>query len=240
MKIAFFGDSLTEGNFGVSYLDILKTKLPSHQLLNYGEGGDTVISLYHRIAVMENLEVADLTVLWIGVNDIFGRMNLIYRFINWMRKKQSASNPDEFMFYYRLIIELLLQRSNGTISIPPLFLGEDLSNKWNQRLKILGDEIRAFSDEIENVEFVNLREAFGNDLINIRSRSYLPGSILQFARDKSKCTTDEAVDLRSFERGLKFTLDGIHLNSKGAERVADFLQEMIERHKTNLGKSYPV
>lgn len=47
--IAFFGDSLTEGSPGVSYFDILKDKLPNENLLNFGKGGDTVISLYKRI-----------------------------------------------------------------------------------------------------------------------------------------------------------------------------------------------
>jgi lysophospholipase L1-like esterase len=240
MKIAFFGDSLTEGHFGVSFFNILEAKLPSHQLLNYGEGGETVISFYNRMAKMQPLEEVDLAVLWIGLNDVFGRMTVVYRIINWMRKKQSASKNKEFIFFYRLILETLKQCSHGIIAIPPLFLGEDLSNKWNQRLEALGIEMREISNGIESVEFVDLRDAFRHDLTNIRGRSYLPTSILQFARDKSICTTDEVVDRRSSERGLIFTLDGVHLNSRGADRVADFLKERIERYERNQLKMYPI
>ena len=56
-KIAFFGDSLTEGIPGASYFQILKDRLPNENLINFGKGGDTVISLYRRVRELDtNLE----------------------------------------------------------------------------------------------------------------------------------------------------------------------------------------
>src|SRR5690554_2811517 len=41
IKIAFYGDSLTAGIPGVSYFNILRQRLPEHELLNFGQPDDT-------------------------------------------------------------------------------------------------------------------------------------------------------------------------------------------------------
>ncbi len=61
MKIAFFGDSLTEGFSGMAYFSLLQQRFPKFELFNYGKGGDTVISLLKRIestAVPSKLNLA--------------------------------------------------------------------------------------------------------------------------------------------------------------------------------------
>ena len=229
MRIAFFGDSLTEGKFGVSFIDPLKLALPSCELLNYGEGGDTVISLYQRISQIHPGIEADLAILWIGVNDIFGQMTWVYRIINTIRKKPHASNRAQFSSFYRMVLDLLLGHSKMIITIPPLFLGEDLHNKWNRKLDEFSADIRAISGGYENVRFANLREAFMERLEERSKSSYTPTSMIRFAWDKSTCSTIEEIDRRSSTRGLAFTLDGVHLNSTGAELVSGFFIKWIER-----------
>ena len=71
MDIIFFGDSLTEGVPGASYYKILKEKLPEHNLVNCGKGGDTVNSLYNRIKKMNISKKYDIAFIWIGTNDVF-------------------------------------------------------------------------------------------------------------------------------------------------------------------------
>ena len=70
MRIAFLGDSLTEGRPGESFLTRLRVLLPGDELLNHGRAGDTVPALLARL---ENtaLPPVDLAVVWIGVNDAF-------------------------------------------------------------------------------------------------------------------------------------------------------------------------
>lgn len=68
MDIAFFGDSLTFGAPGVSYFNLLEKTFPQHELLNFGQGGDTVVSLYRRIRELP-AEKFDMAFLWVGVND---------------------------------------------------------------------------------------------------------------------------------------------------------------------------
>jgi lysophospholipase L1-like esterase len=229
MKIAFYGDSLTEGKFGASFIEAFEKRLPDYELLNYGHGGDTVISLYTRLVQMPCVERADLAVLWIGVNDVFNQMTLLYRIINKIRKKPYASNRTQFKSFYRAILDCLLQVAKKIITIPPLFLGEDIQSEWNRKLEELSHEIRTISEEYENVTYALLRKAFMKKLQGKHMSSYLPTSLIQFARDKSTCTTLREIDRISFERDLTFTLDGVHLNSRGAELVADFLKVIIEK-----------
>jgi lysophospholipase L1-like esterase len=70
MRIAFLGDSLTEGHPGESYLARLRRLLPGDELRNGGRAGDTIPALLARFE-HTGLEPADLAFVWIGVNDAF-------------------------------------------------------------------------------------------------------------------------------------------------------------------------
>jgi lysophospholipase L1-like esterase len=69
-RIAFLGDSLTEGWPGASYFALLRVALPELELLNLGRAGDTVADLETRI-LRRGMPPADLAFVWIGVNDAF-------------------------------------------------------------------------------------------------------------------------------------------------------------------------
>ncbi|MDZ5610845.1 hypothetical protein U2I54_28710 [Bacillus pseudomycoides] len=49
MKIALFGESLTEGRPGISFCKILRGQFPNDTFYNLGKPGETVTSLYNRI-----------------------------------------------------------------------------------------------------------------------------------------------------------------------------------------------
>jgi len=70
MRIAFLGDSLTEGRPGESFLVRLVPLLPGDELVNHGRAGDTIPGLLARLETGE-LAAADLAVVWIGTNDAF-------------------------------------------------------------------------------------------------------------------------------------------------------------------------
>ena len=68
MRVAFLGDSLTEGHPGESYLTRLRRLLPGDELRNGGRAGDTIPALLARFE-RTGLETADLAFVWVGVND---------------------------------------------------------------------------------------------------------------------------------------------------------------------------
>lgn len=70
MRIAFYGDSLTEGRPGAAFMPLLARRLPRHELVNRGRAGDTTADLLSRLR-RDGVEDADLAVIWIGANDAF-------------------------------------------------------------------------------------------------------------------------------------------------------------------------
>jgi lysophospholipase L1-like esterase len=70
MRIAFVGDSLTEGWPGEPYLEVLAQLVPGDELLNHGRAGDTIPAVDARLRVA-GLERVDLAFVWAGVNDAF-------------------------------------------------------------------------------------------------------------------------------------------------------------------------
>jgi len=54
MKIAFLGDSITEGVPGVSYVEILKRHFNEDRVINSGTGCYTIFSLFNRIIKIDD------------------------------------------------------------------------------------------------------------------------------------------------------------------------------------------
>jgi lysophospholipase L1-like esterase len=228
LRIAFFGDSLTEGIVGASYFEILQQKLPRHELLNCGKGGDTVISLYRRLRKMELVSSLDLGFLWIGVNDVFVRTSWTYPVIKRLRKQPWSKNRKEFREYYRKILDLLRHNMSYIYTVPPLLIGEDCDNPWNRKLQILSLIIREVSHSFSGIEFVDLRETIISQLPTRTIGLYVPKSFVRRILDVLFVKTPEEMEKKAAERGLSLTLDGVHLNSTGARLVAGVFLSKIE------------
>jgi lysophospholipase L1-like esterase len=227
--IAFLGDSLTEGFPGVSYLKILKKRLPKDDLFNFGKGGDTVISLFKRINELHFENKFDLSFLWVGTNDVLVKVDKIYPIIKTMMKQPWVKDRAEFQKYYRQTLEFLLQYSQKIITVSPLFLGEDLNNPWNKQLEKFSQIIAEESSRFENVFHINLRDYFSVKISSANQEYYVIRPI-RVALDVLLLKDEEKVDKKSLERGFYYTLDGVHLNSRGAQLIADIFQEQINKH----------
>lgn len=227
LKIAFIGDSLTEGVVGASYFDILQDKLSQHELLNYGKGGDTVISLFRRLHEINLKLPLDIGFLWIGVNDVFVKTNWPFPLAKRLRGQPWAKSHTQFRDYYRSLLELLQDNITHIFTLPPLLIGEDIDNAWNKELTVLSKIIHDLSVSYPNVEFVDLREHIIPQLASKNISPYVPKSVFCVILDALFAKTPEELEKKALERGLHFTMDGVHLNKAGAENVADVLLEKI-------------
>ena len=114
------------------------------------------------------------------------------------------------------------------ITVPPLFMGEDMNNQWNKEIEELSRIIEKVSASYENVEYLDLRKIIFPKLVDQNVSEYLPESATRVALDVILLKQTEQIDKKSSERGLIFTLDGVHLNSRGAELVAEIFMETIK------------
>lgn len=228
MNIACFGDSLTEGIPGVAYFKLLEAEFPMHTFNNFGKVGDTVISLYERLQQMSPANY-DISILWIGGNDVLAKILYKSSILGQVPEQKPCTTIDEFIDYYDKVLKHLLSNSSHIITIPPLTIGEDFENEWNIQLGQLASAVRGLCDSYSNVTYADLRTEFAQALKGFKSSDYFLKSVIGLLRDTSKLKTPELVDQKSAERGLMLTLDGVHLNSKGARLVKEILEESIRQ-----------
>ena len=227
MRIAFFGDSLTEGRPGVSYVDILSARFPEHELLSFGHAGESVIGTHEQVLSLDGTPPFDLAFVWTGVNDVLARISWSSPIARALLLQTWTDSREEFVDRYRTLLESVTKRATRVVAVAPLFIGEDLANEWNQELDVRAEAIAALCKAFDNVEFVNLRSAMPNVGSGWCSSPFVEKSGIGTVWEVFALRTAEDVDRLSAERGLCYTLDGIHLNSRGAKAVAGALAGFI-------------
>jgi lysophospholipase L1-like esterase len=227
MKIVFVGDSLTAGRPGSSYFAILRERLAEHTLVNLGVGNDTVVSLHRRLTGLRCNEMFDMGFLWIGVNDVARAGQWSFRLASALARKPPAKSLDEFRAHYQATLDLLRRHARKVIAVSPLLKGEDLGNAWNRELESLARAAAEIALRHERVEYLDLRSVFVQKLSDKQVSDYLPQSVVRVAMDALLLRSDGQIDRKAAERGLYLTLDGIHLNSVGAEWVAEAFLKVI-------------
>jgi lysophospholipase L1-like esterase len=231
MRIAFFGDSLTSGTPGSSYVAVLRERFPDDALLNFGKGNDTVVSLVRRISTMQFDEPLDMAFLWIGVNDVPQRDRWAYRAFHTLLLQRRARDRNEFEACFRAALVSLCAKARRVVVAPPVLKGEDLKNSTNQRLGDLAGSIQEITAGCERAAFLDLRAAFVQELLPRPGCERLPGNPFRVLLDVLTLRTTEQIDAKAAERGLRLTLDGIHLNSAGARLVAEEFAAVIDNHR---------
>lgn len=227
MKIAFFGDSLTAGKPGASYLEILGELLPDHQLLNYGRGGDAVTDAQRLIGGLKPGLQYDMAFLWIGTNDVFMKVAATFTILRTLRGQARTSSTNTFGNTYRATLEELITRAGRVFTVSPWFVGEDIGNPWNQELDELSAVIERLSSRYEDVSFIDLRAVFRSKLAGKSTADYVARGVAGIGRDLMTLHNQDQVNRRASERGLFYTLDGTHLNGRGAEIIAGIFAEAV-------------
>jgi lysophospholipase L1-like esterase len=228
MRIAFVGDSLTAGVPGCSYFDLLQERLSEHTLFNLGKGNDTVLSLYRRVREEHLPDALDLAFLWVGVNDVRRNAGWLFRLFNVLLGQRGTDDPEEFRRAYEATLDLLTARARRVVAVSPFLKGEDAASRENRRLQALAEVVAELAREREEVRHLDVRTPIVERLRDLPTSTYLPSTVLDVTLDVVARRECEQVNRVSAERGLHFTLDGVHLNGRGAEFVAGAFAGVIE------------
>ncbi|MCP4415250.1 MAG: hypothetical protein GY805_01425, partial [Chloroflexi bacterium] len=86
MRLLIVGDSITEGNPGIGYVQLLETAFAESNIINLGMGGDTIQGIGKRaIAYLQKDKSFDAIIIEAGHNDIilpdFSRKSLLHKLI---------------------------------------------------------------------------------------------------------------------------------------------------------------
>ena len=154
MRVAFLGDSLTEGRPGAAYFPLLERRLSRHGLLNLGRAGDTVADLLARMR-STRLPPVDAAVLWVGANDaVTGAWDMPESTAGRGWPQRLAHTRAE----YRELIEWIGMRTRRSLLVKPIIL-ESEGSLWAARADDLGRMIEDLGAG-SGAEVLDLRPAF--------------------------------------------------------------------------------
>lgn len=227
MRIGFFGDSLTAGRPGSSYVALLRERFPDDTLVNLGRGNDTVVSLCQRLVGLRFHQPFDLAFLWVGVNDLPAKDTWFSRAANTLAGQRRSRDMAEFQAYYETTLDHLCRIGRRVTTVSPALRGEDFDNRWNHQLGTVASLIEGLTTQRARAEYLDLRPAFAHELATRPVTNYIPRSAFRVVLDTITLRDGERVDRKAAQRGLHLTLDGLHLNSAGAEIVAEAFANVI-------------
>lgn len=190
-------------------------------LVNLGKPGESVKSLYNRL-IETKLEIDyDLSFLWIGVNDVYSKLLSV-------QAQPVAKDKDEFKDYYEKVLEQVIGSSKKVVTVTLAIVGENIDNAPNNEIKELNVLIQSIARKHANINFIDMQTGFFRHLSKVNSSDYISTKVMRVMMDILFYKKPSKIDKISKERGLHLTLDGIHLNSAGAQIVAEIYASKIE------------
>lgn len=158
MRLIFFGDSITEGYAGVSYVDEIEQQLQSQLnlepvIVNMGQAGSGIADLTRRVKRAEEPEEKfHWAVLGIGVNDIYFDGSL-------------GVGEAVYLNTYRDLVELILDKwAEKLVVFPPLVAGDSVDDPSNQTITRLAGEIEKLVNKFPQAMYLDMHNLFMNHL----------------------------------------------------------------------------
>lgn len=226
--IACWGDSITAGRPGESYLKYLHSRNDYH---NHGCSGETLSGLSTRIDSFISRSAYRDFIIEIGVNDILlpylrgystAWNNKVHNLI--LRGSIPLSHADDFKREYEKLIWKLEGKNVKVISIP--CIGEVINSDLNQKVDEYNDSIQELCEkyQITYIDF-NKWQKKAIELSEFRSDYFISSSIYGIMLDSVLSTKLGLSDFISKIRRLSVTVDGVHLNKYGAQNLARLIQK---------------
>jgi lysophospholipase L1-like esterase len=240
-----FGDSLTEGAIGASYVELLREALPGARVANAGINGDTTLNLLRRVERDVAPHRPDLIVVLVGLNDVgtaYGEP-AIRRYYRVIKRVDMAITPQRFARLYRELIAALRACTEARLALCTLTtLGERPDDPIQATIDAYSTIVRALALQ-EQLPLIDVRAAF-RAAIHADPRDGPPYHIWTPILDWGaiRWRGRSYADLGA-RRGYRLLCDGAHLSAAGAALVAETmlpcLRDMlfpVERHVDTQGQ----
>lgn len=236
MKILFIGDSITRGSVGVSYVKMSEAKYKNLEIVNAGINGDTLNVIANRLLeILKSDPAYDYIVLQAGYNDlllpVFNAKGGLFRF-GYRQKIKKGANPlltaPDFENFYINIIEEILGISGSKIVLTTIGpINEWQDDPLNRKRLRYNDCIRRVAGYYKCL-LADIAVACDNALAPASSDSYFLNSFWNVVFfDPFVCMCPKGADKLSKKRKLSLTIDGIHLNTRGAAIFSDTISKLI-------------
>lgn len=238
MKILFFGDSLTKGQVGASFIDLLAERYPDGQLENGGTNGDTINMIAAKL--QQHLAKAnqyDYLILQGGINDIllpaFQARGGLFKFAYNAQLKKGLVPLTDPTQYYSALVQLFKACKavfkGKIIFLTMTCLGEKLDTALNRQRAAYNQGARQAAAE-EHIFLADAEPFFENYLATKAQADYLVESFWAVTfTDRIASIFKSGIRLLSKRRKLHLTIDGVHLNTMGAGLLSECISNTMEQ-----------
>ncbi|NBG87157.1 SGNH/GDSL hydrolase family protein [Isachenkonia alkalipeptolytica] len=233
--IQCFGDSITKGTPGVSYLKYLE----KGKYQNQGTGGETVEGLYPRLSHSIKHGKHEKYIIQIGTNDILlpylekssPKWKNRLRKIDKVKKEGARPSRTEIQFQksYQEIVDLLKEHEKEAVLINIPVVGENLSHERNKKTEKFNNIIKAIAEK-EGLLLVDFYAWQKKTLEKLQNKKdyFIDPDPKQVVIDGLKSITSLGRMRLSQKRNLVLTVDGVHLNDTGAKGLAKLVREKVK------------
>lgn len=223
MKIVFFGDSLTWGGYGGSYFNELKPLLPEHELINAGDGGNTVLNLLRRLDDDALSHQPDGVFVMVGGNDAISysqpQTRQYYRQVQ--KIPEGFVSPEQFSQGYRdLLTRLQLAHTLVWVGLPPGEYNPEVVAALRQYNDLAREAARSF-----NIPVLDLMAEFG--AVSVPERPPLDMSYILTIGSREKSGWNDYANAQA-QGGFRYTFDGLHFTPESAARAAQLIAAFIQ------------
>jgi lysophospholipase L1-like esterase len=218
MKIIFFGDSLTQGTFGASYVDKVAAAMRGHHFINQGVNGDTSLNLFRRVDKDVLAEGPDGVFIMIGVNDAVSAVesgsHLYYRFMKRLPRGQVS--PVSFRENMRALLgKLVAAQIKIWVAPPPIEYNPATVTTMRQMNDYTAIICREF-----NIPVIDLMAALTPKDIPERTAVGLS----HYSRNLLiRLGVGKDYEQHRASGGFTYSFDGFHLTESGAQQMADLI-----------------
>ncbi len=222
MRVVCFGDSLTWGKYGGSYVDALALLKPADVFINAGVGGDTVINLLRRLDEDVVAHEPDAVFVMVGANDAISLCYPATRPYYQQVKKipEGYVSVDAFGYAYRTLLEQI------QLHHVPIWIGlepGEYSPVLDATLHLFNARAREAGESL-NLPVLDLHALM--HLSPLEERAPLGLNTIQLIGRRSRDGWNDYEAERE-RGGFSFTFDGLHPTPEGAQQIARHIAAYI-------------
>lgn len=240
MNILAIGDSLLKGTVGVNFLKRIYAKHPSWQFQNEGANGQPLVSIVKRLKALPSLSDYDVILFQAGHNDLllpsFQQKGFWFRQALKSQLREGhipETSPEAFEEKFRATIAYIKASSTAHLILITLTcFGENLTSPLNQQRQVYNTIIRNAARDF-NCGLADAAASMDAVLALRPANFYCLNGFLNAAfLDLIRCSYFGKADVLSEKRGQYLTIDGIHINSRGAKLFAEEVETQILKAAT--------
>lgn len=223
MRIVFLGDSLTWGGYGGNFVEGVAKRLPEHEIINAGVGGNTVVNLLRRVEKDVIEREPDAVFVMIGGNDSISYSQPETR--PYYKKSQNIPDgvvtPEMFIETYReLLMQLRLAHIHTLMGLAPSEYNPTVVESKAHYNQLAADLARSM-----NIAVLDLQPVFSPEELKDR-----PPINIRFIEEIGKRASGgwEEYEAEQEKNGYSYSFDGLHLTPASAEKAADVIAEFLK------------